>query len=389
MATVVGRGASPVTPTIQGVCFVAPELDRIGGYELATLALARSLRQRGVAVSIVTTAKNLLASKQEDGIIRIPVHGRLGNVLIFPRLLAVLMRLRPNYSIVHCSTFGYLSGVAVLAGRMLRRPTLLRVATENDVREFADGTAWKARFFFQLLRRADGAIALSEAIRRELLDAGVPDRKVLVVPNGVDVEKFHPATAEERANLNRALDLPADKLVIGTVARLVERKGIDILLRAFAKILDRHAAQLIVIGDGPLGAELRGLADDLKIDRSVTWLGLQDEPEKWLRAMDIFAFPSRLEGSPNAVLEAMATGLPIVATAIGGVVDLIQDGVTGILAPPDDPDKLASALERLIRDARLRSDVGSHARVRAIEEFSLEKTISRVTDLYSHIVEHR
>jgi glycosyltransferase involved in cell wall biosynthesis len=389
MATVLGRNTSPVTQTIEGVCFVAPELDRIGGYELATLALARCVRQRGIPVTIVTTTKESVTRRQDDGLIRIDLRGRLGGILVFPRLLKVLVRQRVNYSILHCSTFGYLSGLTVLAARVLRRPTLLRVATENDVREFADGRHWKPRLFFYLLRSATGVIAPSDAIRKELLGAGFPDKKIFVVPNAVDVERFRPAAPGEQAEAKRVLNLPADRLVIGTVARLVQRKGIDVLLRAFARVLPNHCAQLIIIGDGPLSDGLHALAKDLRIDRSVTWLGLQADPEKWLRAMDVFAFPSRLEGSPNAILEAMATGLPIVATAIGGVVDLIQEGVTGVLVPPDDPDMLAAALARLARDADRRTNMGSHAHLRAVEVFSLDKTISRVIDLYTNVTKQR
>jgi glycosyltransferase involved in cell wall biosynthesis len=255
------------------------------------------------------------------------------------------------------------------------------------VRQFADAPHWKPRLCFWLLRGAHGVIALSSAIRSELLTAGFPDHKVFVIPNGVDVERFRPATASERTAAKQTLKLPADTLIIGTVARLERRKGIDILLRAFKRVLDDYPAHLLVIGDGPLGGELGALARTLQIDSSVSWLGLQPNPEKWLPAMDVFAFPSRLEGSPSAVLEAMAAGLPIVATTIGGVVDLIDKEITGILSPPNDPDGLAAALQRLIKDTSLRVDFSYRARARAVEFFAMEKTVSRMIDLYSNIAQ--
>ena len=382
MAPIVGRDAGGLSRLIRGVCFVAPELERIGGYELSTIALARSLREQGVPVLIVTTTTRASNEAGKEDLIRIEVRGRRTLLHIFPRLLATLARERSKYSIIHCPTFSHLSGLAVLAGRILRRPTLLRVATENDVREFAEGRHWKYRLFFWLLRRAAGVIAPSTAIRDELLRAGFSSERIVCFANGVDVNRFRPATPAEKAEAKSALGLSKDTAVIGTVARLVQRKGIDVLLRAFGILRPSHRAHLLVVGDGPLGGELRGLAHELRIEDSISWLGFQADPVKWLQAMDVFAFPSRLEGVPNAVLEAMATGLPIVATTIGGVTDLLEEGRTGFLIPPEDSGALAVALDQLLRNAPLRADLGSKARSRAVEGFSIADSATRLVNLY-------
>jgi glycosyltransferase involved in cell wall biosynthesis len=387
MAPIVGRDSGRLSRLIRGVCFVAPELDRIGGYELSTITLARSLREQGVPVLIVTTTTRASNEAGKEDLIRIEVRGRRTLLHIFPRLLATLTRERSKYSIIHCPTFSHLSALAVLAGRILRRPTLLRVATENDVREFAEGRHWKYRLFFWLLRRAAGVIAPSTAIRDELLRAGFSSERIVCFANGVDVNRFRPATPAEKAEAKSALGLSKDTAVIGTVARLVQRKGIDVLLRAFGILRPSHRAHLVVVGDGPLGGELRGLAHELRIEDSISWLGFQADPVKWLQAMDVFAFPSRLEGVPNAVLEAMATGLPIVATTIGGVTDLLEEGRTGLLIPSDDPDALSVVLERLLRNDSLRDDLGSHARDQAVQVFSLKATVSRLIDLYFTMAE--
>jgi glycosyltransferase involved in cell wall biosynthesis len=382
MVPVVGRDSLRLKQSLRGVCFVAPDLDRIGGYELATLALARGLRERGISVMVVTIATDELNSAGGADVIRIYVRGQHTLLSTFPRLLAVLARERSRYSIIHCSTFGYMSGLAVLVGRILGRPTLLRVATESDVREFAEGRHWKYRLFFWLLRGAAGVIAPSAAIRDELLRAGFPRERIVCFANAVDVNRFRPTTPAGKAEAKSALGLPKDRAVIGTVARLVERKGIDVLLQAFGIVRQSHRVHLVIVGDGPLGKELRALAHELRMEDSISWLGFQADPVKWLQAMDVFALPSRLEGSPNAVLEAMATGLPIVATTIGGVVDILEEGRTGFLISPDDRDALAGALDRLLRNARLRADLGCRARNRAVEVFSLPGNISRLMDLY-------
>jgi glycosyltransferase involved in cell wall biosynthesis len=382
MAPIMGRESLRLKQSLRGVCFVAPELDRIGGYELATLALARGLREHGISVLIVTITMGGLNPGGGADLIRIQVRGQHIVLSVFPRLLAVLARERSRYSIIHCSTFDYFSALAVLAGRILRRPILLRVATENDVREFAEGRHWKYRLFFWLLRGATVVIAPSAAIKKELLRAGFSDEHIVCFANAVDVNRFRPATLVEKAEAKNALGLLKDTCVIGTVARLVERKGIDVLLRALVRVRHSHRVYLIVVGDGPLGEELQALARELRVEGLVSWLSFQADPTKWLRAMDVFALPSRLEGSPNAILEAMAMGLPIISTAIGGVVDLLEEGRTGFLIPPDNPDALAIALERLLVNASLRADLGCRARKRAVDLFSLSGSISRLMDLY-------
>ena len=379
-----------LAPSLRGLCVVAPELERIGGYEIATLALVRQLRSQAIRVAVVTTATNAADSQRVDGVTRIEVRGRRTLLSIFPRLLAFALKRRSAFSVIYCPTFSYLSGLAVLTARLIRCPAIVRVATENDVREFQEAGSRKGRLFYRLLRQASAVIAPSAAIRDELLRAGFAESRIVVQPNAVDVERFVPVTPNERLEAKRGIGLPADVLTIGTIARLVPRKGIDVVLRAFASsVVQTRDARLLIVGNGPLAVDLERLARDLRIDGSVVWAGLQKDPGRWLRAMDIFAFASRLEGSPNAVLEAMATGLPIVATRIGGVVDLITDQETGLLVPPDDPGALAGALGRLLDDASLRDALGPRARRRVQGSFSLPAVAASLIDLCLAVQNHR
>ena len=388
-AHVDGAERGRLAPPLRGLCVVAPELDRIGGYELATLALIRELRAQTIRVVVVTTAASTADAHSIDGVSRIAVRGRRTLLAVFPRLFVFLLRRRSTCSVIYCPTFSYLSGLAILSASLIRRPAIVRVATENDVRQFREAETRKGQLFYRLLRQASAVIAPSAAIRDELIQAGFPERRIVIQPNGVDGDRFLPVTPTERREAKRSLGLPAHALTIGTIARLVARKGLDILLRAFASAPIRaHDARLLIVGDGPLGADLKHLAEDLMVDRSVVWAGLQKDPQPWLRAMDVFAFPSRLEGSPNAVLEAMATGLPVVAARIGGVVDLIPDEETGVLVPPDDPHALALALERLLDNASLRLALGSRARRRAVESFSIPMVAAQLTELCMALQSH-
>jgi glycosyltransferase involved in cell wall biosynthesis len=383
MATHVdGAAGGRLAPPLRGLCIVAPELERIGGYELATLALVRQLRSQAVRVVVVTTATAAVDSHAIDGATRIDVRGRQTLLAVFPRLLGFMLRRRSAVSVVYCPTFSYLSGLAILVARIIKRPAIVRVATENDVREFQEATTRKGRLFYSLLRQASAVVAPSGAIRDELLRAGFPESRIALQPNFVDGERFLPVSAGERLEAKRRLGVPDDALTIGTVARLVARKRLDVLLRAFAStVIQGRDVRLLIVGTGPLAAELQHLARELMVERSVVWAGLQRDPRPWLCAMDVFALPSRLEGSPNSVLEAMASGVAIVGTRIGGVVDLIEDQATGLLVPPDDPQALALALDRLLRDPALRTALGTRARHRAEESFSLRMAAARLTEL--------
>jgi len=378
-----GAARDRLTPPLRGLCVVAPELDRIGGYELATLALIRELRSQAIRVAAITTATDATTDAHSiDGVTRIAVRGRRTLLGVFPRLFVFLLRRRLACSVIYCPTFSYLSGLAVLSAKLIRSPVIVRVATENDVREFRQADSRKGTLFFHLLRQASAVIAPSAAIRNELIEAGFPERRIVIQPNGVDDNRFLPVTPTERLEAKCSLGLPAHALTIGTIARLVARKRLDILLRAFASASIRaHDARLLIVGDGPLRADLKHLAQELMVDGSVVWAGLRNDPQPWLRAMDVFAFPSRLEGSPNAILEAMATGLPIVATRIGGVVDLIHDGETGLLVPPDDSRAFALALDHILGDGGLRMTLGRRARRQAEESFSLRMAAARLTEL--------
>lgn len=381
-AQVDGGATGRLAPRLRGLCVVAPELDRIGGYELATLALVRYLRSQSVPVSVVTTTTAVGNGDAMDGVTRIEVRARRTLLAIFPRLMAFLFTRRSGFSVIYCPTFSYMSGLAILAARLMRRPVIVRVATENDVHQFRAAGSGKDRLFYALLRRASVVIAPSAAIQAELREAGFEEHRIVVQPNAVDADHFRPVTAAERLDGRRRLGLPEDAITIGTVARLVARKGIDILLRAFASpVIQAHRARLLVVGSGPLATELAQLARDLAIEDAVVWAGLQRDPRPWLQAMDVFAFPSRLEGSPNAVLEAMASGLPIVASRIGGVVDLLAEEQTGVLVPADDPLALGLALGRLLDDASLRSALGSSARRDAVKALSIPTTAAKLTEL--------
>jgi sugar transferase (PEP-CTERM/EpsH1 system associated) len=202
----------------------------------------------------------------------------------------------------------------------------------------------------------------------------VPERKLRVIHNGIDVAKFQAATGDDLVATRAALGVPADAPLIGTVGRLSEVKRQDVLLRAFARV--RQAvpkAHLVLVGDGPLLSELQSLAAALDVADAVHFAGYQPHSGPFLRAMDVFALTSRSEGMPQAVLEASVIGLPVVASRVGGLPEVIEEGATGLMFPPGDDAALASALCDLLSDPVRRQALGSAARARVETKFSVAR----------------
>lgn len=236
-------------------------------------------------------------------------------------------------------------------------------------------------------RRVTLYICNSAAAKKLLVEREkIPEKKIVVIPNGVDCERFRPPTPEEKAALRSWLGLPAGATVTVSVANLLPVKGHTYLLKAIASLPSeiKEKLALLLVGYGPLQESLKKEAALLSLHSVVRFLGRQESENvaKILRAADIFVLASLWEGLPNAVLEAMATGLPVVATATGGVPELIRHEKEGLLVPPKDPDALAAAIRRLVEDAGLRQTLGGNARARALSNFSLEEMTAQTEKTY-------
>lgn len=196
---------------------------------------------------------------------------------------------------------------------------------------------------------------------------------IRMIPNGVDTARFTPAEHREEGG-------PVHLVFVG---RVVHQKGLDVLLAALSKLPAEAEYALTIVGDGPLRGALTEQAAALGVlprMRFAGWAGREEMPEL-LRRADLFVFPSRDEGMPNAVLEAMAAGLPVVATRISGNEEVVVDGETGLLVPPDDPDALAGALAGLLTDAARRRRLGAAGRERVCREYSWRSVAERYAAL--------
>ncbi len=229
-------------------------------------------------------------------------------------------------------------------------------------------------------RRVAAFIAISREIDGELAAMGVaPDGRVFL-PNGVDVDRFRPPSPAEKTARRAQLGLLEGPLAIFT-GRLVPEKRLDLLVRLWPAVRARHPeATLLLLGDGPDEAALRAQAGP-----GVRWGGRVDDVAPYLQAADIFVLPSAGEGLSNALLEAMACGLPVVATAVGGAPDVIAHGDSGLLVPTADPAALTDAILSLLADAGRREALGRRARAIVVADFALPAIATRLRALYDRV----
>jgi len=237
----------------------------------------------------------------------------------------------------------------------------------------------------------DGVGAISDGVARALMRAGVAPQCITIIPSGVDCTRFAPPGEAARQHARAALGLLPHQIAVGTIGALVARKGHRILIDAmalarragFKEFPDEEGTEICFIaGAGPLRYELMQQIVQRDLAGSVTLLGTLEDATTLLNALDIFVMPSLNEGMGVAALEATAAGLPVIASAVGGLPEVVEDQRTGILVQPGDPAVLAEAIMRLGADCQRRSTMGIEARQRAVRNWSIELMAQRTLKLY-------
>jgi sugar transferase (PEP-CTERM/EpsH1 system associated) len=350
------------------VAHVVLSLDA-GGLERVVLDLVREGRELGQEVAIVCLEKpGAMAPEAESlGISLTCVHKGLGlRMRAMGQVRGLFSQLRPD--VVHTHQIGALF-YAGPAARLAGVPVVVHTehgkhyATRRQTRLLGRLASWHVSRFFCV---SDDIAAAVTAHRV------APRRKVGVVRNGIDVDRF--TSRDAGAEVRRSLGISPEARVVGTVGRLNEIKRQDRLIRAFARISKKQPLiHLILVGDGPLRSDLVRLAGELGVANRTHFTGFQSTPERFLGAMDVFALTSRSEGMPLAILEAWAANVPVVASNVGGVPELVRDGHTGLLFDPMDESALPAALEHLLADASLSRRVATAGRQLVGSEYSLRR----------------
>ncbi len=233
-----------------------------------------------------------------------------------------------------------------------------------------------------VLRSYANIVAVSEGVREDLLSAGVHADKISMIRNGIDLRTFDRASDGLKAELGWG-EYP----LTGLVGRLSTEKGVDIFLTAAAVVLKQLPdAKFVVIGDGPDRPKLDVLLDELGIRASVSMLGRRDDMPGVYASLDLMVSASRREGLPIAILEGMASRLPLIATPVGAVPTVVLDGRTGILVPPESPELLATGIIQLLRDDAKRKRLGSAARQLVADQFSAQRMTADYLSVYEAAV---
>ena len=352
----------------------------LGGAERLVVELSGRLRAHGCSTIIFSLgAGGTLEDAATNG--GADVYS-LGLGRADPRSAAVLTAALRNHPVdllhLHLPRAGVLGRLA--ARRLRLRPV---VYTEHNVE---GGYGRLIRHLNQwTLGWCDHVVAVSDQVRSGIIARGVPPSRVTTIPNGVDVDSL--TAAASRQSLRTLLDLPAGAPLLGTVANLHPRKGLEVLVAAVHRLRaqwpDVHA---VVIGrDDGMGSELRSLAGRLGLDGAVHFLGPRLDAAALMASFDVFVLPSRVEGLPVALLEAMALRRPVVVTPVGGVPEVVRDGREGLHAPVGDPDAVARAVDRLLRAPEEAAALGAAAAARVRRDFSVDRMADAHARLYTRL----
>ncbi len=355
-----------------------------GGAERVAFDLAISLDRDRFASSFCATKRSPARTREDElvaaGVSYTELDGRSTRNPLGLAALARLLR-RERTEIVHSHMWD--SNLwAALAKPLARTPVF--VAHEHTW-SFEGEPFRVATDRFVIARAADIFVCVSEDDRRKMIEVErIPAERIRVLPNGIP-DFPAPRGTDVRAELGIAPDAP----VVGAIAVLRRQKRLDVLIEAIAHLAQTvPAVQLLLAGtDGGLGLrkELEQHAVDLGVRDRVHFLGLRQDVPDVVAACDVLSLSSDFEGQPLAVLEYMAAGKPIVATSVGGLPELIGDGVDGLLVPRREPVALAAALERVLIDKELAASLGAAARERQQREFSLTAAVGRVEALYDEL----
>lgn len=355
----------------------------IGGGQVHVLMLAKYLDRGKFEVGIACKGQGFLADEAGKlGINTISVS--MDNRISMKTFREVAQMFRwSNIDILH--THGGTAGFWGRIGAFLSGRSIVRIHSYHGMHYLSKNHAFPRhlRVIDQLLLRlTDRVICVCPSDYRKGLEAGIVNKKKgVIIHNGIEIEKFQ--NLSHRKALRTQYGLDESAIVFGNVGRLHVQKGQRYLLEAFQAVKSRQPhARLWIIGEGELKYELEKFAQDLGIYNSVHFFGARTDVHELLSAIDIFVLPSLWEGQPISIMEAGAAGKPVIATNIDGVADILIDGKNALLVPVKDPNVLAAAMMRIIKDTALRNRLSSSIQATVSESFTAETMAKKIGDLY-------
>lgn len=352
-----------------------------GGAEMQARLLTASFAAAGHAVQVLVPHldKSQPVHDSVDGIpvtrLSYPRIKGLGAILLNVRFAWWLLQRQRQFDAIHIHMVHNLAGAAGWLKPWLKPQVIAKVSGAAEFQGGILDTVHSRSLVHRILRRGaqrlDGYQCISRRTASIMAQAGFPPRRLHYVPNAVDLKRFHPPAARDQGALRAVF-----------VGRHVAVKGLDVLLKAWALAGLPEGARLTLAGDGPEHATLKALAQQLGVAQSVEFPGLVQDVPTLLAANNLYVQASHQEGLPNAVLEAMASGLPTVATRVSGHEDVISDAHNGLLVPPADPEALAAAICRMAADVALRERLGASARQFVETTYSTDAVLASLLALY-------
>jgi glycosyltransferase involved in cell wall biosynthesis len=371
----------------------------VGGPALHVTYLTRGLAERGYETTLVAGdvgrgEASMAFVADNAGVEVVPLHGLsrelspVRDAIAAWRLAGIIRRVRPDVVHTHTAKAGAVGrAAAVLAGP--RRPVVVHTFHGHVLRGYFGrvGTLVFRAIETLLARTTDRLIAVSPEVRDELVALGVaPARKFSVVRLGIELEPRVSFTGDA-SEVRRRHGIAQDKFVVGWFGRMTAVKRTDDLLTTLAGLRERGVdALLLLVGDGDDRGRLEQRAHDLGLARSCLFLGYQEDVAPWYAVCDAVVLTSASEGTPVTIIEALAAGRAVVATKVGGVPDVVDEGDTGFLVRPGDTHALAERLEILARDAERRAAMGETGRERVLRRYAVARLVDDVDDLYRELL---
>lgn len=363
-----------------------------GGMRRHVNTLVKGLVEKGINVHIACPEiDEMIKEFAENGawVHAVPLKGPIN----FREDIACILRLKSiisqgDFDIIHCH--GSKAGMVGRIAAFSEGHRNVVVTIHNFIIYDEVSTIRKLMYVYgeKLLRHATARfITVSRALKNDLITRfNVPENIVTSIYNGIDIPSSDHVT-DVRA-IRKRMNIP-DGYIVGTVARMAPQKGLEYLLKAIPLITQKINAAFVIGGDGPLMPALKKMASDLKLENSLLFTGYVDNVTDLLRCFDVFVVPSIAEGLSITTIEAMAAGLPVVASNTGGLPELVKDGVTGYLVNPRDYISIANAIINLFQNKPLMNKMGENGQIMAMGLFNNSHMVDDTFDLYNELLEYK
>lgn len=337
---------------------------------------------------IITILRDKHKGKNRKNKLRYFIPFLVYQMNLFFTVLWKIFQKRKSFSIIHCIEAGsWLSLYSVLIGKMFNKKTILEMTMLNsdDPLSIKNNSNRSLGFLrYWLFSKADLVVSISPALTEAYKLSHLPIERLREVPNSVDIKKFMPVNKVEKINLRRRLGYNENQIIILCVGAIIKRKGIDLLVKSFSKFKDKYNnAILVLVGPIPIAGnkentkfyqeylEIKKLIFDLHLEHFTHLTGIKNNIDEYMKISDLFVFLSRKEGLPNVVLEAMATGLPVITYKIPGISEyVINDRLDGILISEENPDRIAYEMEAILKDREYYQKISINSRNTVLNRFT-------------------